>query len=656
MPDFVNDNVALPEPKNEQTVPLGKEARFIRGQDYNALRDAAGSLRTNLIADRSTHATKTELANETSARVSGDSGARAYIDTQLAGIGAPEANAARITAQETHTSGFVNVRSYGAKCDGVTDDTAEVQALLAALGTTPRTIVVDGPCAVNVNLAIPANQPVRMEGNGAFVGTGVVTYQPWGVLGASAPQVRRLAGDLAIDYATATVSKSTASTAAGAVVTLDSRGASKLTWTSATAGQFVGALADGTWDISTSDRFALDLGFDRAENATYLTIFFSSDTNYTAFANYAHTAIQFQNGANHLPRLTHVVTKASLTTVGAPNWAAIKHVEVRFHRNGASSGPSTVYLHGLFSGVAGRPKVLLTFDDVADTLTGDGFARMSAAGLRGTVYPAAGLTGTAGYHTLAQLKAMYAAGWDVGGHSWRHVRVGALLAVSRSGTVATAVLSSALPHGKIAGDSVTIAGFDEEDYNGTYTVQSAPNAYTFTYNVAGTSLRTTADGYGYLVGLVPATTTRSEVTRTREWLKDNGMPRAADHFAWPYGAWNPEARSVLAEVGILTARGTGASNAGSYVLSTVGGLGAPHNLPAYDLNNTSTAAAALAKVDEAIAGHGTLFFYGHGIRASSPGSTEMLTSEFQAMIDGIKARRDAGQIDVVTISEWFNRL
>jgi glycerophosphoryl diester phosphodiesterase len=58
MPDSVNDNVALPAAKNEQTVPLGKEARFLRGQDYNALRDAALSLRTARSVDVAAQAAK----------------------------------------------------------------------------------------------------------------------------------------------------------------------------------------------------------------------------------------------------------------------------------------------------------------------------------------------------------------------------------------------------------------------------------------------------------------------------------------------------------------------------------------------------------------------------------------------------------------------
>jgi hypothetical protein len=174
MADFVNDNVALPEPKNEQTVPLGKEARFIRGQDYNALRDAAGSLRTNLLADRSAHATKTELASETSARQGGDAAERAYVNTMLAGIGAPEANAARIAAQEAHTSGFVNVRSYGAKGDGVTDDTAALNAAFGAFASgasevalPPGTYHLTG----QVTLAAPSDRKVSVRAYGAKITT-----------------------------------------------------------------------------------------------------------------------------------------------------------------------------------------------------------------------------------------------------------------------------------------------------------------------------------------------------------------------------------------------------------------------------------------------------------------------------------------------------
>jgi hypothetical protein len=78
-----------------------------------------------------------------------------------------------------HSSGFVNVRSYGAKGDGVTDDYAALSAMVTALGSAAATLIVPGPCLVGTDLTIPANLPVRFEGAGAFTGAGAVTYTAW---------------------------------------------------------------------------------------------------------------------------------------------------------------------------------------------------------------------------------------------------------------------------------------------------------------------------------------------------------------------------------------------------------------------------------------------------------------------------------------------
>jgi lysophospholipase L1-like esterase len=75
-----------------------------------------------------------------------------------------------------HTSGFVNVRSYGAKGDGVTDDYAALSAMVTALGSTNATLIVPGPCLVGTDLTIPSNLVVRFLANGAFTGAGTVTY------------------------------------------------------------------------------------------------------------------------------------------------------------------------------------------------------------------------------------------------------------------------------------------------------------------------------------------------------------------------------------------------------------------------------------------------------------------------------------------------
>lgn len=63
---------------------------------------------------------------------------RAYTNSLLASIGAPEANAARVTVLEKHTTGWVNVTEapFNATPDDGTDDTDEIQAALDAAAIT----------------------------------------------------------------------------------------------------------------------------------------------------------------------------------------------------------------------------------------------------------------------------------------------------------------------------------------------------------------------------------------------------------------------------------------------------------------------------------------------------------------------------------------
>jgi lysophospholipase L1-like esterase len=100
MPDFVNDNAPLPDPKNEQTVPLGKEARFIRGQDYNALRDAALSLRTHVQEIRTVEPTPVAITKAAEAAASAVSAASAR-DGAVAAETAAAASATNAVSAKT---------------------------------------------------------------------------------------------------------------------------------------------------------------------------------------------------------------------------------------------------------------------------------------------------------------------------------------------------------------------------------------------------------------------------------------------------------------------------------------------------------------------------------------------------------------------------
>ncbi len=540
-----------------------------------------------------------------------------------------------------------NVVDWGVPIDGVMDGLAALQGMLAILGTSPRTIVVPGPVYVSASIFIPAIQPVRFEPGGYFTGPGQVTFTPV----AGTLTVRRDAGTLTADFSQPTgpllppnVNATTPTQSFDAA-----HGATKLTYASATSGQYTGSYLVGPWDLSASARFAVDIGFDVSATQTWIEVFFISDSAPT-YSNYGH--IILQAGIAHMPRTAIGFLKTDLSIVGAPNWAAIQRIEVRFYRN-AFSGSDTAYLYGVWSGLSARPRILLTFDDARDTLYSMIFPRMKTAGFRGTVYTNGSFIGAATYSTLAQLKEIQAAGWDIANHTWDHRQLASqIISYTRSSTTATVVFSG--NHGLTNGGSITVAGCDEAEYNGVKNPITVVNPTTITFATAGTTADTNARGFPYISGYVDINIVKWELRRNRDWLRENGFTRAIDHFAYPYGAWDPDVFAALQALGGKTARIVGAIG-GSNWLTTFNGLGSPGQVASI-LEDQQTAATILAQVDAAIAKQGSLIIFGHGLADSNPTSAQMLTSEFQALLDGLVTRRNAGQCDVVTVTEWYDRL
>jgi Polysaccharide deacetylase len=557
--------------------------------------------------------------------------------------------------------GWVNVTSYGAVCDGVADDTAALAAMMTALGNTPTTIILQGSCYVTANYVFPAIQPIFMERGSGFSGPGVVTYTPWGQIGPVAPTVHRLTGARLIDYGHGTYTLR--GSAAGASITNDeARGAQALSWTTARPNQFTEIVTDGMWDLSRVTSFTIDLGFAEAAVDTSVMAFISSDVTYTSFANFAVANVGGKNhlldGFAHLPRTSVTFTKAAMNQIGSPNFAAVKHIGIRLVRNGTTNAVPTAYIYGLWTNVTARPKVLVTVDDGFATLFTKIYPVMKAANLRGTAYVNGAHVDLAGWSTASQLGEMYAAGWDIGNHGWDHASPGLSKQVTvgsyrRVGSVAT--ITFGFNHGYAVGSAVNVAGCDAAEYNGIFAVATVPNPKTITFAVPITEPSLTAAGDCYIAQ--DPTTVSSEIRRNRDYIVKNGWPRAADHVAYPYGSWDLSILPLLQnELGVKTGRLVGASNTNLYNISTFNGLGAQYMLPGYDGNPAATAVLMLAEVDAAIDANATVIFFTHGLDDSAPSSSQMLTSEFQSFIEGLVARRAAGLIDVVTISEWFDRL
>ena len=98
--------------------------------------------------------------------------------------------------------------------------------------------------------------------------------------------------------------------------------------------------------------------------------------------------------------------------------------------------------------------------------------------------------------------------------------------LTRSGTVAT--VTTATPHNVTAGGTVTISGATQAEYNGSFTVVTAPTTTTFTINVPEYPPLTTTGSYSASVPSTPQTILSASVAGsiTRS-LNTAGSPNAA---------------------------------------------------------------------------------------------------------------------------------
>lgn len=128
-----------------------------------------------------------------------------------------------------------------------------------------------------------------------------------------------------------------------------------------------------------------------------------------------------------------------------------------------------------------------------------------------------------------------------------------------------------------------------------------------------------------------------------------GFTRSSRHMAWPFSAYNDDLMAAAASVGMLTAR-TGNDRVQPNYTDDY------RRLFRYEITNTRTLTDYQAITEKAISLGGLVYFNLHKIVTPAAQSTDITPTDFQALIDYIKTKSDAGLIDVVTISEWYNGL
>lgn len=106
-------------------------------------------------------------------------------------------------------------------------------------------------------------------------------------------------------------------------------------------------------------------------------------------------------------------------TSGSPSWGSlITQILVRvFAKTGQNTSISVDALE-IFG--AAVPSIRISFDDAWQSIYNYAFPYMKARGMVGTFYVISSLVDTGSYITTAQLREMYAAGWDIGNHTRDH--------------------------------------------------------------------------------------------------------------------------------------------------------------------------------------------------------------------------------------------
>jgi peptidoglycan/xylan/chitin deacetylase (PgdA/CDA1 family) len=156
------------------------------------------------------------------------------------------------------------------------------------------------------------------------------------------------------------------------------------------------------------------------------------------------------------------------------------------------------------------------------------------------------------------------------------------------------------------------------------------------------------NGYDNLTGMTYAQQLTT-ITTCRDWLTSNGFTAGASHLIYPMGDKNTDTDQIITELGLISGRGTTDALTQSSLHS--GDIDF-YDLPVAGYLEELTLAQAQAKVDSAISQNKVCIFLIHNISAVS----QFTTTEFQALIDYVKTKIDAGLIENIGYCEWVNGL
>jgi len=393
-----------------------------------------------------------------------------------------------------------------------------------------------------------------------------------------------------------------------------------------------------------------------------------------AFTNWNVLKIGGSGGAVFANTPYFLSMPISSSTVGGGTFATegtIQTVRIRVLSTYKNQGGSVKFRSFCINSMS-RPKLVLAFDDGFISQYTEAFRYMSKYNIRGTLAVITNSIGTANYMSWAQLKEMYDEGWDIIGHTTGHIAFNshnttAICAsqvpagagnLTLNGSVGNAVFDT--PRHVVvtaAGDQgikVTITGLDQNSQAAVENIYTWAGRWVTTTTTFSQVTQVAVDqaaSAGITVGQCRSYAEQyNDIVTPMNLLISNGMPRAAQHLAFPQGEWNATTLTILQQLNIKSARIVSGT-----LLNPHKGDTRKWQMPGYGGDGAIPTATIMNGYRTSVINRGgVMFTYLHKIVPTASTNLEMSRSEFRSFIDATMADVQAGKLDLVTQTQLFS--
>ena len=337
----------------------------------------------------------------------------------------------------------------------------------------------------------------------------------------------------------------------------------------------------------------------------------------------------------------------------------IRNADIDTVRLRISSGSGYFIFDSIHANARSRPKVLFMMDDAHQTAVVEGKAMLDTANMKFTVYQTRTLIDDGDFATTQQLHDIYDEGNDVCNHLRVHTSVAAFINNIAKGiqTVITTADGAGNNNRHLyeVGNEMlvhSVSGMPE--INGLHVITNVTD-FTVTFNVDST-------GFGDFIydGLAVVRYSdaqmANELQEMETWLQAEGMTRGLKHYAAPTGFMEIDIDPLLYEsLGFKTSRAIQSTLTNDHVLGVIN----HQQLWSKGVGINITVQNMIDNIDKAIDEGGWAGVYIHGLTdgiIQPENDYYWHFDKFQEVIDHVKTRVDAGDVDVVTITEWYEGL